>query len=185
MALVRKFLRALRKLFKVRPKRKSRRRVSRRRKMSARRSHRPRKIFRKARPRVVKKSQAVVLVKVKAPPAMKKIPKSTTVKVAKKVSPVPVGKPVPKRVAEPPGILVGDITHYFSRIGVCVVKVTAPSLIVGDNIRVKGTITNFVQKVASLQIESVNVRLAKKGDLVGLKVTKICRVGDQVFKISS
>ena len=57
------------------------------------------------------------------------------------------------------------------------------SLLVGDKIRIKGPTTDFLQKVASLQKESVDVRMAQRGELVGLKVKQLCRVGDQLFKI--
>ena len=86
------------------------------------------------------------------------------------------------RAVEGPGELVGEITHYFSRIEVCVVRITRGSLRVGERVRIKGHSSDFVQKVQSLQIESRNVDLAKKGHLVGLKVNQVARVGDLVYK---
>jgi len=84
-----------------------------------------------------------------------------------------------------PGPVIGEITHYFSRIMVCVVKVTAPTLIVGEKVWIRGAITNFQQTIVSLQIESVDVKVARKGNLVGLKVVKPCRVGDFVHKVTT
>lgn len=78
--------------------------------------------------------------------------------------------------------LVGEITHYFSKIQVVVVKVTKEPLKVGDQIHIYGK-SDFIQKVASIQIESVDVKSAKKGQLVGLKVNKEASVGDKVFKM--
>jgi len=77
---------------------------------------------------------------------------------------------------------IGAITHYFSRIQVVVIKLTK-ELKVGDKIRIKGNSTNFVQLVKSLQIESVDVKAAKKGELVGLKVEKNAKEGDLVFRL--
>jgi len=84
----------------------------------------------------------------------------------------------PSQVA--PGPMIGEVTHYFSKIMVCVVKMRG-SLSVGQSIRIKGKATDFTQKVESLQIESVNVPRARKGQLVGLKVKKPCREGDLAY----
>ena len=92
--------------------------------------------------------------------------------------------PLPqKNKSEQEGVLVGEITHYFSRIMVCVLKVTKQSLLINDRIRIKGRATDFVDKVGSMQIESSDVRVARKGQLVGLKVKDVVREGDLVYKI--
>jgi translation elongation factor EF-G len=78
---------------------------------------------------------------------------------------------------------VGLITHYFSRIQVVVLKMTRGTLFIGEKIRIKGKGTDFVQKVQSLQIESVDVKAARKGQLVGLKVSKKAKPGDKVYRI--
>ncbi|MBU0467952.1 MAG: hypothetical protein KKD07_06955 [Candidatus Omnitrophica bacterium] len=88
-----------------------------------------------------------------------------------------------KVTQEEKGVLVGEITHFFSRISVIVVKIVNGKLSVGDEIMIKGKGTNFAQKVDSLQIESNDVKVAKKGQLVGLQVKKIAKVGDRIFKL--
>lgn len=77
---------------------------------------------------------------------------------------------------------VGEITHYFTKIGVAVVDVTAP-LKVGDRIAVKGMTTNFEQTVDSMQIEGKNIEEAKKGDDIGMKVADRVRKGDVVYRL--
>lgn len=81
-------------------------------------------------------------------------------------------------------VRIGEITHFFSRIQVVVLQITAGTLSVGDNIHVQGKNTDFSQAVESLQIESVDVRSAHKGQLVGLKVRKKAKPGDKVYKKS-
>ena len=81
-------------------------------------------------------------------------------------------------------ILIGEVTHYFSRIMVCVVKMTGNPMNVGERIRIKGNTRNFVQEVRSLQIESRDVKSARRGQLVGLKVKQVARAGDKVYKIN-
>ncbi len=78
---------------------------------------------------------------------------------------------------------IGEITHFFAKIQVVVVKVTKSDITVGDEILIKGSYTNFQQKVLSLQIESLDVKSGKKGQLVGMKVVKGPKVGDKVYKI--
>lgn len=77
---------------------------------------------------------------------------------------------------------VGEVTHYYTRIGVAVVRVTAP-IRVGDRIAIKGHTTNFEQTVESMQIEHEAMEEAKPGDLIGLKVVDRVREGDIVYKI--
>ena len=76
---------------------------------------------------------------------------------------------------------IGEITHYFSKIKVVVVKVLDKKMSVGDTIWVKGKSTNFKQTVDSLQVESIDVKSAKKGKLVGLRVKKDAKPGDYVY----
>ena len=79
---------------------------------------------------------------------------------------------------------VGEVSHYFTRIGVAVVELTAP-LRTGDRIAIKGMTTNFEQTVGSMQIEHKDIEEAKKGDSIGLKVEERAREGDIVYKIMS
>jgi hypothetical protein len=76
---------------------------------------------------------------------------------------------------------VGRITHFFSKIDVAVVELTAP-LAVGDNILVKGPSTDFEQVVESMQIEHKNIPIAEAGQSVGLKLAQRARETDAVYK---
>lgn len=78
---------------------------------------------------------------------------------------------------------IGRITHYFSRIGVGVLEITAGELRIGDTIHIKGHTTDFYQKVESMQVEHQPVSLVKKGDSVGLKVIDHVRENDKVFRV--
>jgi putative protease len=81
------------------------------------------------------------------------------------------------------GKLIGKVTHYFDKIGVAVIKLTAP-LKVGDTIRIcGGEATDFTQEVESMEIEHEKIKKAKKGQEVGLKVKEKVREGYKVYKI--
>lgn len=77
---------------------------------------------------------------------------------------------------------VGKVSHYFTKIGVAVINLTAP-LSVGDRITIKGVTTDLEQTVDSMQIEHENVTTAKAGQSIGLKVKERVRESDVVYKI--
>ncbi len=78
-------------------------------------------------------------------------------------------------------IEVGRVTHYFTRISVAVIELSAP-LAIGDRIRIKGPTTDFEQTVESMQIEHKNVERAEAGQSIGLKVMERVRENDRVYK---
>ena len=76
---------------------------------------------------------------------------------------------------------IGKVTHFFTKINVAVVELKAP-LSVGDKIRIAGPTTDLELTVESMQIEHENVKTAKAGQSVGLKVTGHVRENDTVYK---
>jgi hypothetical protein len=78
-------------------------------------------------------------------------------------------------------IQIGQITHFFSKISVAIVELTA-TLTVGDRILIKGPATDFEQVVDSMQIEHANVQKAEAGYSVGLKMAQHVREEDVVYK---
>lgn len=76
---------------------------------------------------------------------------------------------------------VGTISHYFPKISVAVVEVEAP-LKVGDKISIEGPTTKFEQTVESMQVEHKEIKAAKKGDSIGMKVAEKVREKDLVYK---
>jgi translation elongation factor EF-1alpha len=78
-------------------------------------------------------------------------------------------------------VKIGRITHFFSKISVVVIELSAP-LAVGDTIVVKGPATDFEQVVDSMQIEHQNIQRAEAGQSIGLKVVQNARENDTVYK---
>jgi putative protease len=76
---------------------------------------------------------------------------------------------------------IGRITHFFAKISVAVIELTAP-LAVGDTIMIKGPTTDFEQPVESMQIEHNNVQRAEAGQSIGLKVAQRVRENDMIYK---
>ena len=81
-----------------------------------------------------------------------------------------------------PGKKVGKVEHYYTKIGVGVIKLSG-TLKVGDKIKIKGATTDFEQTVDSMQIEKDKIQEAKKGKSIGLKVKDHVRQNDVVYKL--
>ena len=79
-------------------------------------------------------------------------------------------------------IEVGRITHYYNHLNVAVLSLIG-DLKIGDRIHILGHITDFTQKVTSLEIEHQRVQSVKLGDDVALKVIEPVREHDHVFKV--
>ena len=77
---------------------------------------------------------------------------------------------------------IGKVSHYFDKVGVAVIELKA-GLKVGDKIRIKGSTTDFEQKVESMQVEHEQLDKAKKGQAIGLKVKDRVRLNDKVYVI--
>jgi len=75
----------------------------------------------------------------------------------------------------------GKIFTYYSKISVAAIDLEE-SLKIGDTILIKGATTDFEQKVDSMQIDGKNVKEAKKGQSVGIKVIDKVRPSDTVYK---
>lgn len=86
-------------------------------------------------------------------------------------------------MAEKKENLIGEVTHFFGKIQVAVIKLSG-SLSKGDTIRiVGGEDTDFEQTVGSMEAEHEKIEKAKKGDEVGLKVKEKVREGYKVYKL--
>jgi putative protease len=77
---------------------------------------------------------------------------------------------------------VGEITHYFDKIGVGIVKLAEP-LKVGDRIHIVGGQRDFEQTVSSMQVEHAPVEEAQGGTEVGVKLDSEAKEGDKVYKV--
>ncbi|HLE45917.1 MAG TPA: translation elongation factor-like protein [Thermoplasmata archaeon] len=80
---------------------------------------------------------------------------------------------------------IGEVFHYFSKIGVAAIRLTDGDLKVGDTIQVQGPTTNLTQVVDSMQIETQPVQGATKGQSVGLKVKEKVRERDLVYRMTA
>ena len=79
--------------------------------------------------------------------------------------------------------IVGEITHWYDHIGVAVVKLSKP-LSVGDMIKVKHGEVEFEDAVNSMQLDHKDIKSAKKGQEIAIKLSKKAREGSTIEKVS-
>ena len=78
-------------------------------------------------------------------------------------------------------LLLGEVSHYFNRIGVAALSLS-DTVHVGDKVHIVGYTTDFNQEVISLQIEHLAVEEATPGQDVAMQVDQRVRHGDKVYK---
>ncbi|KKS15999.1 MAG: hypothetical protein UU71_C0010G0021 [Parcubacteria group bacterium GW2011_GWB1_41_6] len=78
--------------------------------------------------------------------------------------------------------LLGKVIHYYDKIGVAVIRLEG-KVAVGDIIKIVRGDDEFEEKVASMQIEHEEVKSAKKGDEVAIKVSQRAKEGAAVSKV--
>ena len=81
-----------------------------------------------------------------------------------------------------PEEVVGKVMDFFARPVVAGIDLIG-TLKVGDRIHIQGHTTDIELTVESLQINNVDVKEAKAGDAVGIKVPERVRRGDTIYKI--
>lgn len=143
-----------------------------------------------AKRRIKKASKKATFSKKVVRKAAKKVPKAPKKAVVRKISKKAVKaarKPVPLKISvatEPkaaPQKLVGEITHFYPQINVGVVALKS-ELKLGDTIVISGHGYNFEQKVYSMQLEHQPLSVAKKGQIIGMKVAQPVKEKDLVYK---
>jgi selenocysteine-specific translation elongation factor len=82
-----------------------------------------------------------------------------------------------------PEEIIGTVSDFFARPVVAAIVLTA-DLKVGDKIHIKGHSTDLELVVDSMQINNVDVKEAKAGDSVGIKISERARKRDTVYKVT-
>ena len=122
------------------------------------------KLKKKVVKKAVKKTAKKKIIK-KAKKTMKKADKK-----AKAVKALPKRKPI------------GEVTHFFDKICVAVVKFKE-GVAVGEEICFEGPKGAFSQILNSMQYEHESISKAKKGQEVGVKTKKPVREGHRVYRV--
>jgi len=78
---------------------------------------------------------------------------------------------------------IGVVTHYFGKISVGIIKLKS-SLKAGDKIHIKGAHDDFKQIVETIQLNHKDISEGKRGNEIGIRVTKRVHENDIVYKIT-
>lgn len=87
---------------------------------------------------------------------------------------------MPKKTAEAKPI--GSVTHFYGHLNVAIVKFKK-NVDVGVKVNFKGATTDFSEEIKSMQYDHKDIKSAKKGQEVGIKVGGKVREGDEVFEV--
>ncbi len=79
---------------------------------------------------------------------------------------------------------IGTVYHFYNHLHMAGVTVTDGELHKGDTIHIKGQISDFVQKVESMEINHEAVKVARLGDLIGLSVIEHAWERDTVYIVT-
>ncbi|MBI2010883.1 MAG: hypothetical protein HYS89_01460 [Candidatus Colwellbacteria bacterium] len=77
---------------------------------------------------------------------------------------------------------IGEVTHYYSHLGVAIVKFNR-KVKTGETVHFKGATTDFTQAIDSMEFDHKSVGDAKSGQEVGIKVGDKVREGDEVYAV--
>ncbi len=78
---------------------------------------------------------------------------------------------------------VGSVIKFFDKTSIAAVKLDFGDLAVGDTIHIKGTDTDFTQKVEAMEFDHQPVQKAVRGQFTGIKLSKPAKPFDLVYRI--
>lgn len=77
---------------------------------------------------------------------------------------------------------IGKVTHYYGKIGVAIIELS-DGLKVGDRIKIQSKHGEFEQAVESMEVDHKSAPEAKRGEVVGLKVSEKASEGAKVYRL--
>jgi len=98
-----------------------------------------------------------------------KPPEAPTAPAAPEAAPA-APTPAPAAAPEaPPGELIGEVTNFFSGVGVVAIRLTG-TVTVGDKIAIRRSEDYLEQTIESMQIDRADVQTATSGQEIGVKL---------------
>jgi hypothetical protein len=79
---------------------------------------------------------------------------------------------------------IGSVIKFFDKTSIAAVKLDFGDLAVGDTIRIKGTATDFTQKIELMEFDHKPVDKANRGQFTGIKVAQPAKPFDLVYKVT-
>ena len=83
-------------------------------------------------------------------------------------------------------LYVGQVTNYFSKLGVAEIRMETHDLNVGDDIMIIGPTTGvYEDSVSEIRVDLQSVQQTVKGEACSIPVKSLVRRGDKVYKLVS
>lgn len=79
---------------------------------------------------------------------------------------------------------IGSVIKFFDKTSVAAVKLDFGDLSIGDTVRIKGSATDFTQKVETMEFDHQPVQKAIRGQFTGIKLSQPAKPFDLVYKVT-
>lgn len=79
---------------------------------------------------------------------------------------------------------IGSVIRFFDKSFVAAVKLDFGDLAIGDTVRIKGSATDFTQKVDVMEFDHQPVQKAIRGQFTGIKLSQPAKPFDLVYKVT-
>lgn len=79
---------------------------------------------------------------------------------------------------------IGTVIKFFENNSVAAIKLEFGELSIGDTIRIKGSSTDFTQKIEIMEFDHKPIQKAIRGQFAGIKLIQQAKPFDLVFRIT-
>ena len=79
---------------------------------------------------------------------------------------------------------IGSVIKFFDKTSIAAIKLDFGDLAVGDTIRLKGSNTDFTQKIETMEFDHQPVQKATRGQFTGIKLTQAAKPFDLVYRVT-
>jgi len=78
---------------------------------------------------------------------------------------------------------IGSVIRFFDKTSIAAVKLEFGDLAVGDTVRIKGSSSDFTQKIELMEFDHQPVQKAIRGQFTGIKLSRPVKPFDLVYKV--
>jgi len=79
---------------------------------------------------------------------------------------------------------IGSVIRFFDKTSIAAIKLDFGELSLGDNVRIKGPTTDFVQTVNTMEFDHQPVQKALRGQFTGIKLSQPAKPFDLVYRVT-
>jgi hypothetical protein len=79
---------------------------------------------------------------------------------------------------------IGSVIKFFDKTSIAAVKLEFGDLAVGDTVRIKGSNSDFTQKVEMMEFDHQPVQKAIRGQFTGIRLSQPAKPFDMVYKVT-